>query len=310
MLAMYDMRKEPLKPPFPYFGSKLKIAGAVWQRFGRVRNYVEPFAGSLAVFLAAPYPLQYSTVNDIDGFVVNFWRAVKYNPDAVADFADWPKTELDLVARHAWLVAQSDTLVKRLREDPHFYDAKVAGWWVWWHSASIALKFGFARNMQQQLPDGTTCGVHRTLPQSYKESYDSICDAKSAWLRDYMQALADRLRFTNITCGDYSRTLSYTYLHKHGLTAVFLDPPYGAERKRLYRCDSFDILRDVREWCRENGGNPLLRIALCGYEGEHNELEEYGWRKVEWNSGSTRHNRNRVCKERIWYSPHCVPIGE
>jgi DNA adenine methylase len=43
-----------LKAPFPYFGGKSKIAGAVWQRFGDVQNYVEPFCGSATMLLARP----------------------------------------------------------------------------------------------------------------------------------------------------------------------------------------------------------------------------------------------------------------
>lgn len=81
----------------------------------------------------------------------------------------------------------------------------------------------------------------------------------------------------------------------------------------LYREDSFHIAAFVREWAAENGDRPNLRIALCGYEGEHNALEEQGWTKIAWvaNGGmanihnNSRPNENRK-KERIWFSPHCV----
>lgn len=43
-----------LKAPFPWFGGKSRAADLVWSRFGDVQNYVEPFAGSLAVLLARP----------------------------------------------------------------------------------------------------------------------------------------------------------------------------------------------------------------------------------------------------------------
>jgi len=46
---------KPLKAPFPWFGGKSRAAALVWERFGNVRNYVEPFAGSLAVLLARPH---------------------------------------------------------------------------------------------------------------------------------------------------------------------------------------------------------------------------------------------------------------
>ena len=50
---LYDQKQgQALKAPFPWFGGKSKVAGLVWERFGDVANYVEPFAGSLAVLLA------------------------------------------------------------------------------------------------------------------------------------------------------------------------------------------------------------------------------------------------------------------
>lgn len=47
-----------LVAPFPYFGGKRQVAAEVWARFGEVTNYVEPFAGSLAVLLARPEPIR------------------------------------------------------------------------------------------------------------------------------------------------------------------------------------------------------------------------------------------------------------
>lgn len=67
----------------------------------------------------------------------------------------------------------------------------------------------------------------------------------------------------------------------------------------------------AREWAIEQGSNPDMRIALCGYEGEH-ELP-VGWECLEWQaqggyanqrkSGAGYENRLR---ERIWFSPHCL----
>ena len=35
-----------MKAPFPWFGGKSKVSSIVWERFGDVQNYVEPFFGS------------------------------------------------------------------------------------------------------------------------------------------------------------------------------------------------------------------------------------------------------------------------
>lgn len=121
-----------LKAPFPYFGGKSRVAPEVWRRFGDVRNYVEPFFGSGACLLARPQPfVGVETVNDKDGFVANFWRAVQADPAAVALHADWPVNENDLHARHAFLTGLAGPLTSRLEGNPDYYDTKLAGWWVW-----------------------------------------------------------------------------------------------------------------------------------------------------------------------------------
>lgn len=40
-----------LKAPFPYFGGKSGAVAQVWEAFGDVKNYVEPFMGSAAMLL-------------------------------------------------------------------------------------------------------------------------------------------------------------------------------------------------------------------------------------------------------------------
>ena len=47
------MTTAPLQAPFPYFGGKRKAAKTVWDAFGEVACFVEPFAGSAAMLLGA-----------------------------------------------------------------------------------------------------------------------------------------------------------------------------------------------------------------------------------------------------------------
>lgn len=129
---------EPLKAPFPYPGGKSRVADLVWSRLGGVDNYIEPFAGSLACLLRRPAGhfasgYRVETVNDLNHYLVNFWRAVKFAPAEVAEWADWPVTEADLHARHKWLVRSSEAAKWRagMAADPEAFDAKIAGWWCW-----------------------------------------------------------------------------------------------------------------------------------------------------------------------------------
>ena len=58
-----------VKAPFPWFGGKRRVASDVWAALGPVDNYVEPFAGSLAVLLARPDEPKTETVNDMDCYL-------------------------------------------------------------------------------------------------------------------------------------------------------------------------------------------------------------------------------------------------
>ena len=324
-----------IKAPMPWFGGKGSVAPLIWSRFGDVRNYVDPFAGSLAVLLARPRPFEGTeTVNDLDGLLANFWRAVQAEPEAVAAWADWPVNENDLHARHAWLVNRKDSLQERLEGDPDFYDAKVAGWWVWgicawigsgWCSAEGPWRVvetergpelqnvggGLKRKLVHLGNAGR--GVNRQLVHLGDAGRgDGTCAEWSEHLRGVMCGLRDRLRRVRVCCGDWSRVCGPTPTVKQGLTAVFLDPPYADTATRtpdLYRTDCLEVSHRVREWAIAQGDDPRMRIALCGYEGEH--AMPGSWQCVEWKArggyGSQAAETNgNSRRERLWFSPHCL----
>lgn len=122
------------RAPFPWFGGKRRAAALIWRALGDPPNYVEPFFGSGASLLARPPKLpgraRTETVNDLDCYLTNFWRAVRADPAGVASWADWPVSELDLHARHRWLVSREEVR-RQMRADPDWFDVQVAGWWVW-----------------------------------------------------------------------------------------------------------------------------------------------------------------------------------
>ena len=353
-----------LKAPFPYPGGKSKIAPVVWQRFGDTPNFVEPFLGSAAVLLARP-PFdgnRIETVNDADGHVANFWRALQADPDAVAYHASWPVSELDLHARGDWLYYRPSARkwVEQLRADPEFYDAKSAGWWAWFVSCWI----GALPSIPQLTPDGLTVygqgggpdgvcerlphlggagtgvarqrphlgsggqgnGVHgnvaRKIPHlggqhSPNKGVALITTPgnRRAHLTAYLRQLAARLERVRVCCGDWTRVTGPSVTYKHGMTAVFLDPPYSQDERhaQLYSTESNTAAVAARQWAIENGDNPLLRIALCGYSGEgHEVLEAHGWHAHAWKAnggyGSQGKGRGRANKHRevIYFSPHCL----
>jgi hypothetical protein len=252
-----------MKSPYPYFGGKSTIAPLVWQRLGDTPNFVDPFLGSNAFSLARPGwdwqagqwadgKNRIETINDKDGFVPNFWRAITADPEAVAHWADWPVSELDLHARHAWLVNNVD-FAEQMRTDPDHYDAKVAGWWVWGISQWIGGGW-CGKSSERQRPHllGAGMGVHRSsLHQRRPNLFHHGAGVHRVTLTDiltYFVALQARLRRVRVCCGDWLRVLGPTPTTHNGLTAVVLDPPYSAEAGRdgdLYAIDDLDVAHQV-----------------------------------------------------------------
>jgi hypothetical protein len=138
--------------PFPWFGGKRKPAPLVWDRFGNVVNYIEPFFGSGAVLLARPHAPTIETVNDIDCLLVNFWRATQYAPEEVARHADWPVHETEMHAWHVELVKQKAAVRAALEADSRWFDAELAGKWVWGLCAWIGSGWCSGKE-SRQVPD-------------------------------------------------------------------------------------------------------------------------------------------------------------
>ena len=327
-----------LKAPFPWFGGKSRVAADVWARFGDTPNYVEPFAGSMAVLLGRPkdHARKIETVNDLDGFVANFWRSVAHDPETTARWADWPVIEADLNARHAWLVGQRANLLRRLEGDPDHFDPKIAGWWVagvcgWIGSGYCSgsgpwvVRDGELVDRRGDAISNAGRGINRQMPhvgdagRGINRKMPHVGDAgRGAFIEEWFDILAARLRDVRVLSGDWTRCLTESLTTRHGVTGVFFDPPYGdeIEQTRVYAADSGTVSDDVRRWCIENGNNSLLRIALCGYEGEgHDILLDYGWTAHAWKTaGGYGGGRGGVGdanrhKERIYFSPACIDLN-
>lgn len=371
---------DELRAPFPWFGGKRRVADLVWSRLGDVQTYNEPFAGSLAVLLARPHAPRVETVNDLDCYLANFWRALQADPDGVAYHADGPVNEADLHARHRWLV---DHRPEQVMTDPDYFDVRIAGWWVWgqclWIGSGWCQKPEWSgrvnagrrarginaavvtertaknrsgENPSDQRPrpaingNGGNGGVHRKrftahdhrgvhrrwqgggqgggsgvhaprltqqMPRISAEGggisgVTATPLVESGGLYDYLSALSVRLRRVRVCCGDWKRVLTPSVTTYVGICGVFLDPPYSHELRERCYSEDHDISADVRAWALEHGDDPKFRIALCGYEGEHDMPE--AWECVPWKAhgGYSRTERgvaNRD-RERIWLSPHCL----
>ena len=323
-----------LAAPFPYFGGKSLACETVWAALGDPENYVEPFAGSAAMLLGRPWVGKNETINDADGFVANFWRAVSLDAAEVAKHADWPTNEADLIARHWWLVAQRADVLQKLEANPSYYDAKIAGWWCWgacnwigdswcsgrgpWQhdgeklvSARQLPHLSGGQGVNRQLPHlSGGQGVNRKLP--HLSGGNGRCADRTNYIREWFGLLQDRLRDVRVAVGDWKRVLGDTVTTQNGATGVFLDPPYskGSMDYAVGGCGG-KLADEVRAWCAANGHNQRLRIVLCGHAGEHDELLANGWHTRTWMARKgyaiTTEARDNSASETLWCSPHCVP---
>ncbi len=318
--------------PYIYFGKKDDVVDVTWSRFGKVPNYVEPFFGSGAMLFGRPIPFSgRETVNDMEGMIVNFWRAVKSDPEKVAHYADQPIFESDKHAQHAYLTVRRKNLSKKLEGDPDWYNAKAAGWWVWGLSTwiaggfcsgvgpwqSVEMEDGGRELMKVEDSDGN--GISRQLPCMSNQGVNRVLgktpEQRQKYLITWMTTLSRRLVNTRVCCGDWKRIMGPAVTTQHGVTAIMLDPPYASDAgdgcsTGIYANEDKSVSGDVRKWCIENGDDPLLRIALCGYESEHkmpDNWEVYKWKTSGGfgNQGDGR-GRENARRERIWFSPHCV----
>ena len=336
------------RAPFPYWGGKRRAAHLVWQGLGAVDSYVEPFGGTCAVLFNSPYGVRpREVINDIDGFITNMWRALKYAPAEVAASADYPTSHLDLTARKIFLREHYDSLVLRLAADMQYYDAHIAGLWLWTVCNSISLgrdirsqgvsemphlkdrPGGRGCNVQvtgtgerphlKDRPGGQGCNVQATSIPACAGEPDRLFSGER--LLDWFFAIAKRLEKTYILCKDWETLLSDSVAGttKSGggksIAGIFLDPPYETRgRSRTYSHDSLDIAGRVYDWCIAHGENRQWRICLAGYTDDYQEDFPDGWQKVVWGRDGTRMGSKAEQgydrTEALWFSPACLPVGD
>lgn len=325
-----------IKPPFIYFGGKYKSADVIWEVLGDVAIYYEPFMGSAAVHIARPSEHKNSraVVNDLNAYVCNFYRALEAEPEAVAAACSHPRHEIEMHAWHKWLVCSdgSREIMDKIKEDPRYYNVEMAGKWVYginmwigneWcvpvirgteHSDAACRNLkpasssrGVHRaeyvdaNRRNQKPVARSNGVHRD------EHVDATLGPPDA-LVNYLRKIGARFKGnTRILCGDWSRVFTKSEHDScNGVKGVFFDPPYDGHENFYSKKTDKNVVNKVRTWCKKFGARDDFRIAISGYNTDHDELLEHGWFKksIGKQCGMKKDSNKKI--EYIWCSPLCV----
>ncbi len=198
--------------------------------------------------------------------------------------ADWPTSQLDLEARTNWLREQRQRLHRNLSAKHKWYDLECAALYAWVQSVRISVNGA-------TIILGRTAGVRR----------------KCEDLEQYFVALGNRLKNVGFDYGDWTRMTNAAERNcKRSDCAILLDPPYDhstGRKTNLYAHDSPGVSAYVRRWALARAKtHPRLRIALCGFEGEHKMPPT--WEELPWWS------RYGHGKERVWFSPNCLKVSE
>ena len=285
--------------PLPWRGNKGWASEKVWEALGDPIHYVEPFAGSLAILLTRPGGSgRVETVGDADGFVANFWRAMRSDCEAVERYWGEPPVEVDMLAWHYRLKDESDALADKLACDPRYYDPEIAGRWA--HLASWCMRGPMCAQNPSKLKPSTTSGGVVTMRG------DGRRNERLAWLRN-VQA---RLSSVRVMFGDWRRTVTdaeFTGTYN----GIFLDPPYHLKARAQYnyqagRSES-DPAAGALEWAEQHGSERGMRIVLCAHQNDPaDRLADSGW--TAWTGrnpvGATSVMRDDRL-ETLWFSPHC-----
>lgn len=272
----------------------------MWSRLGPVTHYVEPFCGGAAILLARPIPAGLEVVSDSNFYIANFWRCVKFQPHALASWANYPVSHIDAAARHRWLTdpGRTSILVEHLMDPEWAGDPQLGGWWVWGQCLAIGGNWCVRGE-----PRGDGLGSIPLISCPGRGLQAIPPDSTESFIISWIYTLSRRLERVRIIHGDFERCLNLHYGDCHGGAGVFLDPPYK-QFERMYGKETEEsVAMRAENWARRN--QHRARIALCGFRGDY---DLPGWEIVEWSRpGMTMGSDKTRDLEAIWFSPRCLP---
>jgi DNA adenine methylase len=332
--------------PFPYHGGKRRIAAEVWRRFGRVKNYVEPFFGSGAVLLARPDgpPWGVETVNDKDALLCNLWRSIQRMPEETAFHADYPVVEGDLHPRHRELVARRAEVAAKLAADPRWCDPELGGWWLWgvclwigagWCADPHQARDGSGERLETKRPrlSRPGAGILKAAPRVQLPAVGDPgrgihaptvggkkkpCTGSKGrgifgghrQIDERLIALAERLRAVRVCSGDWARVL--------GRSTLGIDTAHGMSPTGILLDAPYD--HEVREGQLYAEDSTSLSREVRQWALEHGnhpslriaicgyEEEHTAAMPSSWTMFSWKSQSGYASadRERVWFSPHCL----
>lgn len=266
-----------MRTPLTYYGGKQRLAAQIVPLMPAHRVYLKPFCGGAAMLFAKPR-VERETLNDLDGQIVRFWRALRDRPDELAA----------AVAATPYSRAEWQSCVAGDAED----DVEAA------RRLLVHIDHSFSRSRGSWSPPSTAIdrrgrwqpGVWENMPPK-------------------LVAAATRLQGVALECGD---ALSLIPRWDNPSTLIYVDPPYRLA-DRLAPEKGYAMDDDGTLWTRLT---PILKavehasVILSGYPCP--EAEDLGWRMVPLIRNRTVQARIGgalgLAPEVVWLSPSCPPV--
>lgn len=261
-----------MKPPFPYYGSKGRLASRIADLMPRHRVYVEPFAGSAAVLCAkAPAPVE--VINDLDHNVITFFRVLRTcEADLVRALRLTPYSREEYAAADL-----ADETIDDLERARRFFVRATQGH----NAAGSGGRAGWSNGIRAKHTDATA----------------------TVNLVERLFALADRLRTVVVEHRDAFEVIA---AHDAPDTVFYLDPPYlsgtrQSGRDYAHEADTEAFHRDLAAALADVRGI----VLLSGYPSALYEALYSGWDRMEVSvHRATTNTRGRTGVERgteiIW----------
>jgi len=271
-----------LRPAFPYYGGKARLAPKIVALIPPHRVYLEPYAGSAAVLLAKP-PCPHEILNDLDGNVVAFYRAMREQPAELRRLLTLTPYSRD---EYEAARAKTDDPLERARRFVIRTSMSVNGAG---NGGTAGWSMSTARNQSRP---GTFAGAV-----------------------DRLDEIAQRLRRVNIENRSALELIPKWWGDRDAV--IYLDPPYLASTRRTtgassYRLDAADVTHH-RQLLGEVK-NAKATVIISGYDSPLYRDHLDGWHPIAFDVTKPTGNRAgetaTKATEVLWINRAVGPLDE
>lgn len=262
------------KPPVAYYGGKTVLAPRIVQLLPPHEHYVEPFGGSLAVLLAKPRS-PFETVNDLDEYVMTFWRVLRDRPEDLA--------KVCALTPHS---RREHELSYEMPEDLDELEK--------------------ARRVWIGLSQGRGGSLRKTGWRFYRKPVGTMSMPK--YLAGYVDRIhdcAERIHGVSLECRPALEVI--TDYGQHEGVLIYADPPYLGETRssRQYRHEMSH--REEHEALSAALRSCKAAVVLSAYHSPlYDELYD-GWHSIDFPAFTGQANKRGDRTEVLWSNRDLAP---